>query len=228
MNQAEAAEHKANFDRDGYVIIREFVTVDQVEEICRRAEAVTSKFPQTEGMFTNVFKGLERSDDFFKELLHNGAHVPILETLLGKKPEPTTASFFTKSKHAEEIHPHSDAMKGGVIWIAIDETNRENGCLHFIKGSHLREEEFAHLSASETNDLSEHPDLVEAAMKPGDIVMFRPTTVHWSGPNHEGTTRRGFNCFYVGDPSEWYKNLTPEQLAALKKKKSEAAAKATA
>ena len=120
-------------------------------------------------------------------------------------------------------------MKGGVVWIAIDETNRENGCLHFIKGSHLREEEFAYLSPSEANDLSEHPDLVEAAMKPGDIVVFRPTTVHWSGPNHEGTTRRGFNCFYVGDPiSEWYKNLTPEQLAALKKKKSEAAAKATA
>ena len=67
----------------------------------------------------------------------------------------TTLFRSTKSKHAEEIHPHSDAMKGGVVWIAIDETNRENGCLHFIKGSHLREEEFAHLSPSEANDLSE-------------------------------------------------------------------------
>lgn len=199
MNNAQAAALKDDFDRDGFVIIRDFVPMEQIHEICRRAEAATKdKIDKT--MFSNVTKGLERLDDYFGELLHNGPHVPILEMLLGRKPEPTTASFFTKNKNSQEIHPHSDAMQGGVIWVALDEVNKENGCLQFLKGSYLREEEFTYLKASEPNDLSDHPDHAEATMSPGDIVFFRPTTVHWSGPNLDGSERRGFNCFYVGDP----------------------------
>ena len=120
--------------------------------------------------------------------------------LLGQKPEPTTASFFTKVDNTEQVHPHSDALDGGVIWIALDQTTNDNGCMHFLKGSHHVQEEYAYLKAHEPNDLSDHPDRFEASMSPGDIVFFRPTTVHWSGPNYNGTPRRGFNCFYTGDP----------------------------
>lgn len=198
---------KADFDRDGFVIIRDFFPKEQIDEICRRAENATKDIKH-KGMFSNVTKGLERLDDYFGELLQNGAHVPILEMLLDKKPEATTASFFTKNKNDQEIHPHSDAMQGGVIWVALDEVNKQNGCLQFLKGSYLREEEFAYLKADEPTDLSDHPDLAEAAMNCGDIVFFRPTTVHWSGPNLDGSERRGFNCFYVGNPSkDWGKNM---------------------
>lgn len=202
MDQARAAELKADFDRDGFVVLNEFVPVGELQEICDRAEAIAAKIPRFEGKFTNVTKGLERSDDYFSELLYNGPHVPILEMLLARKPEPTTASFFTKDRNSEEVHPHSDAMDGGVIWVALDEANERNGCLQFLRGSHLREEEFEYLRANVANDLSQHPDRVTVAMSPGDIVIFKPTTVHWSGPNHDGTARRGFNCFYVGNSSK--------------------------
>ena len=58
-------------------------------------------------------------------------------------------------------------------------------------------------------------------MSPGDIAFFRPTTVHWSGPNHDGTVRRGFNCFYTGDPFKGMKEkYTAEEWAALMEKKN--------
>jgi ectoine hydroxylase-related dioxygenase (phytanoyl-CoA dioxygenase family) len=230
MDQAQATELKANFDRDGFVILRKFVPEVQLNEICQRAEVAISKKPNSGGMFTNITKGLEKVDDYFADLLMNGAHVPILEMLMGRKPEPTTASFFTKDKNSEEVHPHSDALDGGVIWVAIDETNKENGCLHFLKGSHLREDEFTHLKAHEATDLADHPDLVEVAMNRGDIVFFKPTTVHCSGPNHSGTTRRGFNCFYVGDPfkGKGKQDFTTEEWAAIKKKKLKLAGKSSA
>lgn len=215
MNPTQAAELKADFDRDGIVIVRNFVSKDQVDEICRRGEAALSKKPSAGGIFTNVTKGLEKVDAYFGELLVNGPQVPVLEMLMGRKPEPTTSSFFTKVKNAEEVHPHSDALEGGVIWVALDEANEQNGCLQFLKGSHKREGEFAHLKAHEANDLADHPDRVVAEMSPGDIVFFKPTTVHWSGPNHGGSDRRGFNCFYVGDP---WKGKTKEQLIAAKKR----------
>lgn len=191
---------KAKFEEDGFVIIRRFIEPEQVEEICRRAEAVLINRTEYSERYTNITKGLEKVDGYFDDLMNHGPQVAILTELLGTAPVAVTSSFFTKNKASEEVHPHSDAMFGGVIWIAIDGTNRENGCLHFIRGSHLNEDEFSHLRPHEPNDLSAHPDVVEAVMEPGDIVFFRPTTVHWSGPNYNGTPRRGFNCFYTGEP----------------------------
>ncbi len=219
MNKVEATKLKEAFDQDGVVVIRNFVTQQQLDEICDKAEMLTRKLPKRSDNFSNVTKGLDRMDSFFNDLLHKGPQVAILEMLLGEKPKPTTASIFTKNKHSQEVHPHSDAMKGGVVWLAIDETNIDNGCLQFLKGSDQREVEFAHLSASKPIDLSGHPDRFECAMHPGDIAFFRPTTVHWSGPNHEGTIRRGLNYFYVGDPFEGLKGrYTQDEWTALKKK----------
>ena len=56
--------------------------------------------------------------------------------------------------------------RGVVTWIALDETDVSNGCMQFVKGSHKRREEFAHLRADVPTDLSDHPDLFEAAMSP--------------------------------------------------------------
>ena len=219
MNKVEATKLKEAFDKDGVVVIRNFITQQQLDEICDKAEILTRKLPKRSDNFSNVTKGLDRMDSFFNDLLHKGPQVAILEMLLGEKPKPTTASIFTKNKHSQEVHPHSDAMKGGVVWLAIDETNIDNGCLQFLKGSDQREVEFAHLSASKPIDLSGHPDRFECAMHPGDIAFFRPTTVHWSGPNHEGTIRRGLNYFYVGDPFEGLKGrYTQDEWTALKKK----------
>ncbi|MCY3841601.1 MAG: phytanoyl-CoA dioxygenase family protein [Gammaproteobacteria bacterium] len=225
MNHSQAVALKADFDRDGVVIIRDFVTPETAREICDRAEAATKALPIRHDPFSNVTKGLERLDEYFGELLHRGPQVPVLETLLGKKPEPTTASFFTKDENHQEVHPHSDAMDGVVTWIALDETNERNGGLQFLKGSHRRREEFRHLRAHTPTDLSDHPDRFEAAMSPGDIVIFRPTTVHWSGPNHDGSIRRGFNCFYVGNPFKGGKRGRMTGSQAAKKAKLAAMAK---
>ena len=215
MNHPQADALKSDFDRDGVVVIRDFVPPETAREICARAEAATEDLPTRHDRFSNITKGLEKLDGYFGELLHHGPQVPILATLLGKDPEPTTASFFTKHQNQQEVHPHSDAMDGVVTWIALDETSERNGCLQFLKGSHKRQEEFRHLRAHTPTDLSDHPDLFEATMSPGDIVIFRPTTVHWSGPNHDGSVRRGFNCFYVGNAySGWKKGRKKDWQAA--------------
>ena len=240
MSQKNAAL-KADFDRDGVVIIRDFVGSEAVRQIRTRAEQATEG-DSREDQFSNVTKGLEKRDSYFGELLNNGPQAPILEALLGEKPEPTTASFFTKNENAQQVHPHSDALEGVTHSLctlefedhrplydwgldALDEVNERNGCLQFLKGSHKRREEFKHLRAHVPTDLSAHPDLFEAAMSPGDIVIFRPTTVHWSGPNHDRSPRRGFNCFYVGDPYKGWKKKGQKDWQAAKKAKLAAMAK---
>ena len=198
MQEAELKALSESFQKDGFAIARSFFPLDKVEEICWRAEKILDQRTEYSPTYTNITKGLEKADDFFKSLLNDGPQVRLLEKLLGTQPVPATASFFTKNKNHEEVYPHIDAVYGGVIWVALDDTNRNNGCIHFLKGSHRREAEFSYLRPNQPNDLSNHPDLVEAAMQAGDMLLFQSRTVHWSGPNNNGKPRRGFNCFYTG------------------------------
>jgi len=101
MDDTQGKQLKASFDRDGFVIVRNFVTPDQLTEICRRAEIVLDSLPRSGGMYSNVNKGVEKFDDYLADWLNNGPHLPVLTTLMGTKPEPTTSSFFTKNNLAE-------------------------------------------------------------------------------------------------------------------------------
>jgi ectoine hydroxylase-related dioxygenase (phytanoyl-CoA dioxygenase family) len=58
-------------------------------------------------------------------------------------------------------------------------------------------------------------------MASGDIVFFRPNTVHWSGPNLDGSVRRGFNCFYTGDPFRGMEALGKKAWKVMKRKRRE-------
>lgn len=198
MLAAALKNMQTSFAEDGFVIAQGFFNADMVTEIRQRAEQVLAQRTQASGNYTNVTKGLEKVDSFFAELMHNGPQVALMQQLLGMKPIPVTTSLFTKNNTTEQVNPHSDAKTGGVIWVALDDCNDDNGCMHFLRGSHLRQQAFAYLRPDRPNDLSDHPDKVAAIMKAGDMLLFRSTTVHWSGPNFDGSPRRGFNCFYTG------------------------------
>ncbi len=198
MLAAALKNMQTSFAEDGFVIAQGFFNADMVTEIRQRAEQVLAQRTQVSGNYTNVTKGLEKVDSFFAELMYNGPQVALVQQLLGIKPIPATTSLFTKNNRTEQVNPHSDAKTGAVIWVALDYCSYGNGCLHFLRGSHLRQQEFAYLRPDRPNDLSDHPDKVAAVMKAGDMVLFHSTTVHWSGPNFDGSPRRGFNCFYTG------------------------------
>ena len=198
MQEAKRSALAHSFEEDGFAIARGFFSQETVAEICRRAEKILDQRTEFSPTYTNITKGLEKADGFFAQLLNAGPQVSLLQELLGTRPIPATASFFTKNTTAEEVYPHIDSVYGGVIWVALDDTNRDNGCIHFLRGSHRRQAEFSYLKPNQANDLSDHPDLIEASMNAGDMVLFQSTTVHWSGPNHNGTPRRGFTWFYTG------------------------------
>ncbi len=93
MNLPQAAALKADFDRDGFVIIRDFATPEEVREICTRAEKATKDVIRKD-QFSNITKGLEKRDSYFGELLKNGPQVPILETLHRQETGTHHGQFF--------------------------------------------------------------------------------------------------------------------------------------
>jgi ectoine hydroxylase-related dioxygenase (phytanoyl-CoA dioxygenase family) len=90
------------------------------------------------------------------------------------------------------------------VWLAIDDADRENGCMRVIPGSHLH----GHLSFRES-DSNEHNVLsqtipgaeqfgtpVDIELKAGEISLHSDLLVHGSLPNRSKRRRCGLTLRY--------------------------------
>ncbi len=203
MKSSEVTEMKSDFHRDGFVIIRGFVSPVVLTELQEHAQSAVqcldSKYkkhglPQLHG---NVAKGLERVDNYFKDWIDDGPHVALVRALLDETPTPATVGYFCKEEAEEEIHPHRDGDNGLTIWFAMDSASPDNGCVHFLRGSHLQFKDDGQLfSLGKSHDFSAEPNAVAAILDPGDVSIHNSKTIHWSGKNRSGRPRRAINCFY--------------------------------
>ena len=67
MDKLESVQLKEAFDRDGVVVIRNFIAQKQIDEICERAEILTRRLPKRSDIFSNITKGLDKMDDYFND-----------------------------------------------------------------------------------------------------------------------------------------------------------------
>lgn len=206
MKSSEVTELKSDFHRDGFVIIRGFVSPAVLTELQERAQSAFLRLRPKDSVYKkhglpqlhgNVAKGLERLDDYFGDLINNGAHLPLLTELLEETPSPSTVGYFCKQEAEDEVHPHVDGDNGCTIWFALDSADPSNGCVHFLTGSHLQFNDNGHLFSSlKSSDLFSDPNAVAAILNPGDVSIHNSKTIHWSGKNKSGRPRRAVNCFY--------------------------------
>jgi phytanoyl-CoA hydroxylase len=206
MKSSEIDRLKSDFHRDGYVIVRDFISPEGLTElrehthsVLQRLRSKDSKYnkhglPQLHG---NVAKGLERLDDYFKDFIIDGLHLALLTELSDETPTPATVGYFCKEEAEDEIHPHRDGDNGITIWFALDAASPDNGCVYFLPGSHLRVKHSGRLfRLGKSQDFSADPSAVAAILDPGDVSIHNSKTIHWSGKNKSGRPRRAINCFY--------------------------------
>ncbi len=144
-----------------------------------------------------------------RRFVQEGRHLALLERMIGpdlllwwtqivnKLPETTEAS---------SVFPwHQDcgyldiAPAPLTVWVALDQTTLENGCLWVVPGSHLGgiraharpNAESWHLTVPVTGDGIALP------MQPGEAVVFTGHTLHRSLANRSGQPRRAFFCEYA-------------------------------
>lgn len=90
------------------------------------------------------------------------------------------------------------------VWIAVDDSTYENGCLEFIKGSHEKirtikfggEEGFYKANFSLEHDYSEDR-IAKVPVKAGQFIIFTERCIHGSGPNTTDRHRLAFNMRVV-------------------------------
>ena len=93
------------------------------------------------------------------------------------------------------------------VWVALDRVDEENGCLRYVKGTHLRG-----LRPSARSPNGFFPDVVadfgveDAAREvpvrtdPGDAIVHHPLTIHLSAGNASRRERNALVFTYFDRP----------------------------
>jgi hypothetical protein len=231
-------EQVADFERDGYLIVRGLYSPEEIELLHRSAladKALDQKsFGRADGEGGTVRLSLwnHPGDNVYGMFARSARLVDAMEQLLG----------------GEVYHYHSkmilkDAKTGGAwawhqdygYWyhfgclypmmasasVTVDKATRENGCLQIIKGSH----KMGRIDHALTGDQAgadqeivdaalERMELVYCEADPGDVVFFHGNTLHRSDQNKSDNPRWAMVIAFNAAANDPYKpgqhpNYTP-------------------
>ena len=92
-------------------------------------------------------------------------------------------------------------------WIAVDHVTPDNGCLHFVPGTHKFERlepiKLGVAGESIVDKMRERgyevPEPVTMDMPSGGVTFHHGCTFHYAGPNQTTAPRRAFAIIYIPD-----------------------------
>ena len=224
-----AAQARASFDRDGYLVVRGLFTAVEAREQARWIDELASRPPSigNEMVYyedsrhepgTRVLSRIERFAQFHAGLGSLVADRRILDpltVLLDDEPVLFKEKINFKTPGSGGFTPHQDIQPGWdtyapyfmSVLIAVDRNTIENGCLELAAGHHRRGligRKWEPLEGAELDGL----EFVPFPMEPGDAAFFDCFTPHQSQPNNTSTPRRNIYLTYNrrrdGDYREQY------------------------
>jgi ectoine hydroxylase-related dioxygenase (phytanoyl-CoA dioxygenase family) len=218
-------EQKAEFERNGYLVVRLFDT-DEITALREHFMLIHAAGP-VPGFFQPATK--EETSDILKQyprIMHPHRFDEtsmkymldlrlraVLRDLLGEEPLAAQSMFYFKPPGARGQAPHQDNFYLKVspgtcmaAWVAVDDADPANGGMSVVPGSHKLEilcPRTADLKKSFTTeevDIPEKLNVVPTFLKAGDVLFFNGSLIHGSTPNESSDRfRRAFICHYVGE-----------------------------
>ncbi len=207
---------KIAYDRDGFLIVRNFFSEEEADLLHRlsKSEEVTSRgfdLNDQTGKKTRLTLWFTPGDDTFGLMSRSARMVSAVSTLLDSE-EKNVCHFHSKVMQKEprtggawEWHQdygywykngflYPDAMLS--VMVALTESTKENGCLQVLRGSH-KMQRFEHVFIGEqqgadpafVHEAMQFCDVVYAELQPGDVLFFHSNTLHRSDANHSDNPR---------------------------------------
>jgi phytanoyl-CoA hydroxylase len=216
---------KQKFDRDGFVILRQFLTKEEQSELSAQLDRyirdVVPGLSDAHAFYHDrarpeTLKQMQfmQGDPFFRDYTHHPKWKALAAALVGEPAECESPEWFNKPAGADHpTPPHQDNYYFNLkppnvvtIWLALDHVDDENGCLRYVAGSHQRG--FRPHARSKVlgfsqgiTDFGPADEATEAKihLSPGDVVAHHGMTIHRAEPNRsQGRNRRAFAMVYKG------------------------------
>jgi phytanoyl-CoA hydroxylase len=216
---------KADYDRDGFVIVREFLSPSAFDELRselhRYITTVVPQLPDTHAFYDDKSRPetlkqmqLLEQDAYFAKVVEQPRWRDLAEQLLGDSPVLKGCEWFNKPAGTNHpTPPHQDnyyfnLMPPQVLtmWLALEDVDEENGCLRYIPGSHLsgrRPHARSNVlgfsqGIADYND-SDRSQEVPMVIHANDLLVHHGWTIHRADPNHSTNRNRpSFGIVYRG------------------------------
>lgn len=148
------------------------------------------------------------------EQIYGGPLLFFQDNLIWKPPSTTTSI----SWHQDYSYWPLSQPKGITMWIALDDSNIENGCMHMGVGSHHQGEcipnDFIENKPAQWAQNLPKLSIIEDKTHPlvlpqGSISVHHPLCAHTSGDNTTRTHRRAWSITFVDPTIQWSPNHAP-------------------
>lgn len=206
LNSAEIEK----YHRDGYVT-PDFRLDETTLNGIREAHArLINRHPE----FSDYCSALLAYDTWFLNVAREPAILDMVEQVIGSDFALWNSSFFAKPARIGTRTPwHQDGeywpikpLATCTVWIALDASTTENGCLRVIPGSH-RSKQLARHNRSDAPNIALNLELdqnafdeskaVDIVLQPGEVSLHDVYLYHGSEPNLSDHPRRGMTLRYM-------------------------------
>ena len=200
------------FRRDGCVFPVRVMSEDQALEIRRRLEDHENKSGGP--LAGDLRHKTHLLFPWLADLVRNASIVDAIEDLYGPNLLCWTTNFFIKeANNPAFVSWHQDSTYWGLskpdvvtAWVALTPSNRANGAMTFIPGTHTSEQ-LEHRDTFAKNNLLtrgqevavdvDESKAVTIELRPGEISLHHVRLVHGSPANSSSDRRIGFAIRYI-------------------------------
>ena len=206
MSSSLTSKQLNQYECDGYVAPIDVLLKKEAYEIRKEIEEIENKWPsELEGLGRNY---VHLISPVFDKVCHNSKILDAVESIIGKNILICGTTLFVKNPHEKGfVSFHQDAKYIGLeprnwvtAWIAVTDSNEENGCIRMWPGSHKDNLKHHNQKFDENNILTRGQtvenipmnETVPVILKAGQMSLHHPTIVHGSDLNKSNDRRIGF------------------------------------
>ena len=193
------------YEDEGFVSPINIFSKDKAKEIRNEIELIEKKLPgelDKSGRYN-----AHLISPLLDEATHNSKILDAVESLIGKNILVCGTTLFIKNPNEKGyVSYHQDAKYIGLephnwvtAWVAVTDSNEENGCMKMWPGSHLdiknHDEKFNEenlLTRGQTVENVPDNEVKSVELVAGQMSLHHPRIVHGSGVNKSNDRRIGF------------------------------------
>lgn len=217
---------RPSYDDDGYVCVSPLFDALKMAEInaelARFIADVVPQMPAAQVYYEDkadktslkqIVKMFEH-DSYFERLMLDSPVREIAQEVLQEEIVPINMQFFNKPAgigqptppHQDGYYFHLTPCRAVTGWLALEDVDTENGCIHYVRGSHKHDEFRKHgLSGvlgfsqgmTDFGTANDKANTVAFPGRAGTFLMHDAKTIHWAGANVSKTrSRRALGFIY--------------------------------
>lgn len=207
----EPSVERIKFDRDGYAIFRNVLDPNLLQEASDHVDWLLNKHPELRGEQLDTH--LVEHDPFWVRLVSDDRLLDIAEQFIGPDIALFASHYISKPAFTgKQVLWHQDGgywplepMNVVTLWLAVDQTDRENGCMRVIPGTQTLQlvdmldasEKGGVLDRETPPEFVDESKAVDIALSAGDVEVHHPNIIHGSYANESSRRRCGLTIRYI-------------------------------